>query len=429
MSDWKIFRIDEIGEIVTGSTPSTKVSENWNGVVPFYSPSDFHGQVYCQKTEKTISEQALAYSRPIPKNAVMFACIASIGKMAISIEPGITNQQINTLVTKSNCFYFLFIYYILLLNRNSFISIAPQTTIPIINKTDFSSFSISCPTSFHEQRKIARILSILDAVIEKTEAAIAKYQAIKAGMMQDLFTRGIDLATGKLRPSYEDAPELYKQSELGWVPKEWDVVSIQYFAKLKGGKRLPAGHDFAEVETRHPYLRVTDMVDGTINQNDLKYVTYETETIIRPYKISVQDIYVTIAGTLGLFGTIPSNLDNAQLTENAAKITDYDEEYVNRDYLMYQCNSALIQAQIQREIGVGGGVPKLALFRIARFFVKRPNMQEQELVVMKLNQAKEQWKCETGNLAKHKSLKQALMSDLLTGKVRVKYNENETETV
>ena len=63
-------------------------------------------------------------------------------------------------------------------------------------------------------------------MIEKTEAAIAKYQALKQGMMHDLFTRGIDVKTGKLRPSYQDAPELYQESDLGMIPKDWEVNEL-----------------------------------------------------------------------------------------------------------------------------------------------------------------------------------------------------------
>ena len=65
----------------------------------------------------------------------------------------------------------------------------------------------------------------MDNLIEKTEALIAKYQAIKQGMMHDLFTRGVD-EHGHLRPTHDEAPELYKQSELGWIPKEWEVSPL-----------------------------------------------------------------------------------------------------------------------------------------------------------------------------------------------------------
>ena len=73
-----------------------------------------------------------------------------------------------------------------------------------------------------EQRKIARILTTLDNLIENTETLIAKYQAIKQGMMHDLFSRGVD-ARGHLRPPQAEAPDLYKQSGLGWIPKSWQA--------------------------------------------------------------------------------------------------------------------------------------------------------------------------------------------------------------
>ena len=313
--------------------------------------------------------------------------------------------------------------------KKHFFQVANGSTRYGLTIGDIENVQISIPTSLPEQRKIARILSTVDAVIEKTEAAIAKYKAIKSGMMRDLFTRGIDLKTGKLRPRYEDAPELYKQSELGWVPKEWEVVKIGDFSSIKGGKRLPAGREFSDSETPFPYLRVTDMVDGSIDQSNLKYVPIEIEPIIRSYKISTKDIYVTIAGTLGLFGTIPENLDNAQLTENAAKITDYDSSQFERDYIKHQCASAIIQSQINREIGVGGGVPKLALFRMARFLFFKPNIKEQSVIVSRINKADNLIRKEITGYNKEISIKQALMSDLLTGKVRVKYNEEKVEAV
>jgi len=76
-----------------------------------------------------------------------------------------------------------------------------------------------------QQRKIARILTTVDNLIEKTNALIAKYQAIKQGMMHDLFTRGVNSRVN-LRPPFDESPELYKQSELGWIPKEWSVANI-----------------------------------------------------------------------------------------------------------------------------------------------------------------------------------------------------------
>jgi type I restriction enzyme, S subunit len=97
----------------------------------------------------------------------------------------------------------------------------------------------------------------------------------------------------------------------------WENVKLGEIAEIKGGKRLPAGEQFSEEVTPFPYVRVTDMVNGTIDDSDLVYVKPTIEPLIRRYKISSQDLYVTIAGTLGQFGRIPEHLDGAQLTENA----------------------------------------------------------------------------------------------------------------
>ena len=93
-----------------------------------------------------------------------------------------------------------------------------------VSKDFFDRYELDLPPK-PEQRKIARILTTLDNLIEKTEALIAKYQSIKQGMMHDLFTRGVD-ESARLRPTHEQAPDLYKQSELGWIPKEWDITTV-----------------------------------------------------------------------------------------------------------------------------------------------------------------------------------------------------------
>src|SRR5204862_7029284 len=95
--------------------------------------------------------------------------------------------------------------------------------------------------SLPTQQRIAKILTTADAVIEKTQAAIAKYKVIKQGMLQDLFTRGIDITTNKLRPRFEDAPHLYKESKLGMIPKEWDDDTLENLTEKIGSGVTPTG--------------------------------------------------------------------------------------------------------------------------------------------------------------------------------------------
>jgi len=108
------------------------------------------------------------------------------------------------------------------------------STFLAIGSSDLSSMPVAAPP-LAVQRRIAEILSTIDDAIAHTEALIAKTQAIKAGLMHDLFTRGVT-PDGKLRPPREEAPHLYKQSPLGWIPKEWSVRSLSEFADVNRGK-------------------------------------------------------------------------------------------------------------------------------------------------------------------------------------------------
>jgi type I restriction enzyme S subunit len=418
MSEWNKFRIDEIGEVITGSTPSTKNSDYWKGTIPFYSPADFRDQVYCNKTEKNVSEQALSISRSIPENAIMFTCIASIGKMAISQNIGITNQQINTLIPKANNFDYKFLYYILFLYRNLFIQLAPQTTIPIINKTDFSSFSFNIPASLSEQRKIARILSTVDAVIEKTEAAIAKYKAIKSGMMRDLFTRGIDIKTGKLRPSYEDAPELYKESKLGWIPKEWEVVSIgkSCVSFINGG--TPSTKNTDNWKGTIPWVTGADFLESFEIGFIRRYINQDAVSNSSTHVINGGNILLVTRTGVGKLAIAPFDIAISQ--DITGLILDKEMFRVNYFFIYLQ-----LLVEDFKKMNQGTSINGIVRHDLENTLIIQPCIEEQENVAQKVFSLARMIADENDGLHKYQQLKAALMSDLLTGKVRVKYNEEE----
>ncbi len=193
---------------------------------------------------------------------------------------------------------------------------------------------------------------------------------------------------------------------------DWKESLIKEIAKIKGGKRMPSGSYLSMESTPYPYLRVTDMVNGTINGSDIRFVPIQIEPKIRKYKISKDDIYVTIAGTLGNFGIIPDKFDNSQLTENAAKITEYDQSKFNKYFLKYTFSADFIQRQIKKEIGTGGGVPKLALHRIGNLKIKYPYYPEQCAIAALLTTIDEAIDATEKIVAKRCRVKEGLMQDL-----------------
>lgn len=183
--EWINDSLGDLGKIITGKTPSTKEFELWNGDILFITPSDIsEDDKYQYTTARTVVETKS--TKVLPEGSVIYTCIASIGKMALTIGPSITNQQINA-VTPNKKTAGEFIYYALL-NLTPWIKTIPaSSTLPIINKTEFSKIEIAYPENKEEQRRIAACLTALDAQISAQTQKISVLQQHKKGLMQQLF--------------------------------------------------------------------------------------------------------------------------------------------------------------------------------------------------------------------------------------------------
>ena len=217
-------------------------------------------------------------------------------------------------------------------------------------------------------------------------------------------------------PDQSVIPDGYKWTEVGIIPEDWDEVRIGDIAKVKGGKRLPSGFALVDTPTPHPYVRVKDMYLGGVNQSEIKYVPEQAFSAIQNYRIYSEDIFISVAGTLGLVGVVPPELSGANLTENANYITDLK---CNRDYLKYCLMSHPIQKTIEL-IQTTGAQPKLALGRIAMFVIPIPqDIDEQRAIAEVLSDVAGLLNALETLIAKKQAIKQAVMQQLLTGKTRL----------
>ena len=260
-----------------------------------------------------------------------------------------------------------------------------------------------------EQRKIAAILSSIDDSIAATNGVLNQLIFFKDQIIGEFTARGL--------PGHHAQ---FKPTEIGEIPKAWRLIPLSEIAEVKGGKRMPKGHRFASFKTEFPYIRVSDFEDGTVRQDRLEYVLPGDRESIKSYTISKDDLYISIAGTLGLIGEIPKILDGAQLTENAAKICKI-KGTVDRLFLMFALQGQRSQGQVMKLKGVGGGVPKLALFRIESIRIALPPIDEQREITDVLLAAVSRIRSERSYLERLKILKAALLSVLLSGEVQTKF--------
>ena len=161
------------------------------------------------------------------------------------------------------------------------------------------------------------------------------------------------------------------------VPEGWCWARVRDIAMVKGGKRLPKGASFSEEITTHAYIRVTDMKNHSVNISNLRYISDEIFSAIKNYTIAKDDLYVTIAGTIGVVGEIPDKLDGMNLTENAVKITNIA---INKSFLCIILQTDFVQQQFQDKTHQVA-MPKLALERILSTLIPIcPYVQQLQIV-------------------------------------------------
>lgn len=212
-----------------------------------------------------------------------------------------------------------------------------------------------------------------------------------------------------------EVPEGYKNSYIGTIPEEWILKEISEIADVKGGKRIPKGYSLTENNTGFPYITVGDMKNGGIDINNIKYVPLEVVDKIKNYRVYEDDLFISVAGTLGIVGKIPKQLNGANLTENADKITNIK---ISKDYLYHVLTSSIIQKNINNE-KTTNAQPKLALERIRKFLIPLSSEFESEKIASILSTWDKTIKLKEKLIEEKKKQKKGLMQKLLTGEVKL----------
>lgn len=235
-----------------------------------------------------------------------------------------------------------------------------------------------------------------------------------------LLTR-IDTAIEHLRESLALKNNLLQAALDGQFCAISDRVTIDSLTEVKGGKRLPKGEKLTVEVTDHPYIRVADFTDkGTIDLSNIKYISKEIHEQIKRYVISKDDLYISIAGTIGKTGFVPSELDGANLTENAAKLVIKDKEYLDLSYLYLFTLTSDFSAQAGLATKTVAQ-PKLALTRLSKIEVPMcsPNEQKElvetvEALKSKIHDAEEALLAKVDDL---KSLKASILDSAFKGEL------------
>lgn len=272
-----------------------------------------------------------------------------------------------------------------------------------------------------EQRRIAEVLDTLDRTIERTERIIGKLKAAKTGLLHDLLTRGLD-ENGQLRDPDRN-PELFKETELERMPKEWKIHRLDAVAAVSSGVTLGQNlHGAGTVEL--PYLRVANVQDGYIDLSEVKTVRVLAADVER-FTVRDGDVLMNEGGDLDKLGR------GAVWREQTQVFLHQNHVFKVRANLLLLVPEYLALVGASRIgkryfMGIGKQTTNLASInstQLKAFPIPLPSLQEQKQIIAKLEAFDKSLRTEQTQLAKLHSLKRGLMEDLLTGRVRVKIEE------
>lgn len=287
------------------------------------------------------------------------------------------------------------------------------TKMPRTSWKHLSELEVFCP-GFPEQSKIAKVLDILDTAIHETEAIIAKLKAVKQGLLHDLLTRGID-ASGELRLSQVDAPQLYKESPLGWIPKEWTYKPFGGLCESSAfGPRFPS--DAYDENGPLATLRTTDMDDeGNISLSTMPRAAI-APSVFADHLLRPGDLVISRSGTCGVTGVFAGH--DIPVVPGAFLIRFRMRDLrLNRFYRRY-FNSSQGRPYLDR-LAVGGVQKNIKGSDVLCLLVPVPSPEEAIGIAERIESVEHDIESNQQLLTKLTLQKSGLMDDLLTGRVRV----------
>lgn len=247
--------------------------------------------------------------------------------------------------------------------------------------TNLKKVEIELP-SLDEQKKLENYFEVVNNKTYEAIKMIGNTMSL-ASVLRMLYLRELTEKNVKSN-CFDDYNSVLEDTSQFELPYGWKWKKIGEIASVKGGKRLPKGHSYIEGVGKWIYIRVKDLGNGTISDRDLKYIDDLTRNEIKKYTISSDDIYVTIAGTLGQVGLVPEKFSGMNLTENAAKISILDKSEVNKKWLYIYLESSFSQYQFKRK-SRGAALQKLALRSIQDTLVPLPPYEIQVDIANKID--------------------------------------------
>lgn len=322
MSNWIKVRIEDIGEVVGGSTPSTKNDKYYGGDIAWITPKDlsnFDGR-FISSGERNITEAGLesCSARLLPKHTVLFTSRAPIGYIAIASNDLATNQGFKSIIPNEKIDY-LFLYYLLKYNKDKIESVGSGTTFKEVSGASMKKIEVRIPQDKREQKRIAAILSSLDDKIEINTRMNKVLEETARALFHRWFVE-FEFPNDEGKP-YKSSGGRMIASEMGEIPEGWSVVELREIVDVHSGYSYK-GSELHESQTALATIKNFDR-NGGFKLNGFKEIV--------PSKKVKSEQYVRLHDIIVAHTDLTQNADvigNCELLVSTAK---YDNIIISMD--------------------------------------------------------------------------------------------------
>ncbi|RUR30173.1 restriction endonuclease subunit S [Vreelandella andesensis] len=373
---WLPALLNDVSEIVTGKTPSTKNPHNFGGGVPFIKPADLDKGQYITQTVETLTDLGATSVPTVPANSIPVTCIGNLGKVGITKQISATNQQINTVVPSSLVDY-RFFYYQLKTLKPWMQENASATTVTIINKAKFSKAPVLLPP-FAEQKVIVDKLDTLLAQVETTQARLERIPQILKRFRQSVLAAAV---SGKLMEDFQ----AFKSNSFteSYLPNRWQSFQLSELSDfITSGSRGWAKY---YSDSGSLFIRSQDINTDELELNSPCFVTPPENKEGKRTKVQKNDLLLTITGAnVTKCARVKVDLSDAYVSQHVGLIRLSDASMAPFIELILKApNSGRYQLQ---KAAYGGGKPGLNLQNIKDVHWALPEPSEAEAIVRRVNE-------------------------------------------
>jgi type I restriction enzyme S subunit len=422
--DWCVLELNQLADVVGGGTPDTDEPVYWNPPeIPWVTPTDITAcaQPVLTKTERRISRAGLNESSAtlLPVGTTLLTSRATVGECRIAGVPAATNQGFASLVPHEGTPP-EFLFYLAQTLRPAFVRLAAGTTFVEVSRREVRRVKVCVPSDAGERLRIGNILRLADDAIQALEAKLAAAQRLKTALMQQLFTRGIPGRHTSWKPL-----RVFRQSYD--IPFSWEAARLaSCVAQIDYGTNEPSNAEKAGL----PVVAIPQVVSARFELKDCDYTVISADEAAA-LRLAPNDVLLIRtngnSAYIGKSTVIGREAEQQQIVFASYLIRIRTKpDRLHGRYLNYFLHSPLGRRQSQAMANTSAGNHNLGARSLRQFWIPRPGEEEQTEIVETLDAVEDLLDSLETELEKAKMLKTSLLQNLLTGKVRVKINDDNT---